>query len=161
MNIIDQAIQMEIEGEQFYRAIAAETTDASVKIILNKLADDEFKHRLLFEKMKENLPALLVPSDVMDATLNFFQELQTQNKIAAFKESITQALEKAEDIEIKSYHLYRQHAAHIKNPGYREVVSEIAAEEEKHASIVLDLIIYYTNPRQWVESAEWYHQDAY
>ena len=161
MDILDQAIEMEIQGEAFYREIAADTVDPSIKIVLNNLANEEIKHRKLFEYMKAKLPVQVILSDIKPVTLTIFQELKAQNITGTFKQSVTDALQKAEDIEIKSYKYYRDQAKQIQDPAYQDVIKQIADEEEAHASIVLDLLNYYLEPKQWLEDAEWNHHDEY
>ena len=161
MNFLEQAIQMEIEGEQFYRELAEQSTDPGVKTILSSLADDEVKHRHLFEQMKSDKPAELVPTDAGKVAVSNFEQLRAENKHDAFKESIRQALAKAQDVEMKSYHHYKALVDQISNPDYKALVLKIAAEEEKHAGILLDLLNYYLSPKQWLENAEWNHHDEY
>ncbi|HLD36607.1 MAG TPA: ferritin family protein [Planctomycetota bacterium] len=45
------AVMIEDNGEKFYNHVSATTTDAKTKDICAKLAGQEHKHRLLFEKL--------------------------------------------------------------------------------------------------------------
>jgi hypothetical protein len=52
MNIYNFAIDMEKEGEAYYRELALKTPDVGLQKILNMLADDENKHTQIIKKMK-------------------------------------------------------------------------------------------------------------
>lgn len=53
--IIDLAIQIEINGEKSYRKAWNETSDTSVKSMLKWLADDETEHQKWFISMKKSI----------------------------------------------------------------------------------------------------------
>ena len=52
MNIFDYAMQMEKDGEVYYREIAEKTSNKGVRNILKMLADAELMHYEIFEKMR-------------------------------------------------------------------------------------------------------------
>ncbi len=161
MGFLDQAIQLETDGELFYRELATQAQDASVKIIIGLLADDEVKHRIVIENMEAGLSVHLVPTQILESTHDIFNKLKQHNHLVTYLGSVTQSLKMAQDIEISSYRYYRQEAKKIIDPEYQTVLLRIADEEEKHASIILDLINYYNSPKQWLEDAEWNHHDEY
>ena len=162
MDLLTQAIQMEIDGEHFYRDLAAKAEDPGVKIILTKLADDEIKHRQLFEHMQKDKTVQYVPNNIVDAKSNAFADMKKMTKISEeFKKSIVDALQKAQAVETKNHGFYLKQAEAETNPDYKKVILKIAEEEDQHAAIMLDLIEYFLNPKQWLEDAEWNHRDQY
>ena len=55
--IIDMAIQIEKNGEGYYREALRKTSDPSLESLLLFLADQESKHARWFEKLKKRLKA--------------------------------------------------------------------------------------------------------
>ncbi len=53
MNIYDFAMQMEKDGENYYRELAAASEIAGLKKIFDMLADEEVKHFQIFRQLKE------------------------------------------------------------------------------------------------------------
>ena len=53
--IVDFAVQIERNGEQFYKALAEQTTDAELSSIFADLAAEEEKHIIDFQSLLENL----------------------------------------------------------------------------------------------------------
>lgn len=54
MDIYEYAMQMEKDGEKYYRELSQKTKNPGLKNILTKLADAEVKHYKVFHGMKEN-----------------------------------------------------------------------------------------------------------
>lgn len=51
--IFQFAIQIEVNGEEFYRSQAKKVREKAVKSLFENLADDEIKHRKIFEGLAE------------------------------------------------------------------------------------------------------------
>ncbi len=49
MDIFDYAIQMEKDGEKYYREIAGKTNNKGLATIMNMLADEEVRHIQIIE----------------------------------------------------------------------------------------------------------------
>ncbi|KAB2832670.1 MAG: hypothetical protein F9K48_10015, partial [Candidatus Brocadia sp.] len=65
MNIFDFAMQMEKDGEQYYRNSAQKTQNVGLKKILGMLADAEVKHYDILQKMKKNETTQLPDSEIL------------------------------------------------------------------------------------------------
>ena len=75
MDVFEFAIQMEHDGEQFYREIASATTIKGVQTILLMLADDEKKHAEFIAKMQSQTPDMPATA-VLDTAKNVFQQMK-------------------------------------------------------------------------------------
>ncbi|MBF0199627.1 MAG: ferritin, partial [Planctomycetes bacterium] len=53
MTIYEQAMKFEIEGKKLYEEMAADTPDAALKGVFQKLADFEDNHFQVFKAMAE------------------------------------------------------------------------------------------------------------
>lgn len=54
MNVFEYAMQMEKDGEAYYRSAAARVEHKGIRSILTMLADAEVSHYRLFETMRFN-----------------------------------------------------------------------------------------------------------
>jgi len=70
MNVFEFAMQMEKDGEAFYREIAQKTKNAGLQKIFNTLADEEVVHYNTFKKLYENTPTEVVESNILDKAKN-------------------------------------------------------------------------------------------
>ena len=76
MNIFDYAMQMEQDGEAYYRELASKCHVQGLKKILNMLADDEVGHYNTFKNLKAGTDAEVLASTVLENAKNVFQEIK-------------------------------------------------------------------------------------
>ena len=88
MNIFDFAINMEKEGEAFYRQLADQSPNPGLKKILIMLADDEVKHAETFEIMKKDTPAEMAETRILKYAKNVFEQMRESG--AEIKTDISQ-----------------------------------------------------------------------
>ena len=159
MDIYTYAMQMEKDGELFYREIAAQTTNTGIRNILTMLADAEVRHYELFERMKghETLP---VPHlGYLSGIKNVFAEIR-ERKRAITNGSQVALYKKAQGLEQKTRDFYREKSSEVE-PSQKEVLLKIANEEQKHYDILENLILMVQRPETWLENAEWYRLEEY
>lgn len=159
MDIYAYAMQMEKDGETYYREIAAQTTNAGIKNILTMLAHAEVRHYQTFERMKSrgNLP----PADLgyLSEVKNVFAELLDRKR--AITNGTQKALyQKAQKLEEKTRDFYREKAGEV-DEAQKSIFLKIADEEQKHYNILENLIIMLNRPETWLENAEWYRLEEY
>ena len=73
MNIFDYAMQMEQDGEAYYRELASKCNVPGLKTILNMLADDEVGHYNTLEKLKAGADAEVPGTMVLECSKNIFR----------------------------------------------------------------------------------------
>ena len=76
MNVFDFAINMEKEGELYYRELAEKTSEEGLQRILNMMADDEVKHRQTFEKMKNKKNPDVIKTQILKDAKNVFSQMK-------------------------------------------------------------------------------------
>ncbi len=76
MNVFEFAMQMEKDGEAFYRDIAGKTKNAGLKKIFNTLADEEVVHYNTFKKLHEKSTVQATESNIFEKAKNIFVELK-------------------------------------------------------------------------------------
>lgn len=161
MNIFDFAMQMEKDGERYYRNSAQKTQNAGLKKILGMLADAEVKHYDTLQKMKKNETTQLSDSEILSQVKNIFVQLKEGKDTLDVNVGQKELYQKAQEIEKKSQEFYTGKAAEVTNPSQREIFLKIADEEKRHYVILENIISFISQPYHWLENAEWYHLDEY
>jgi len=160
MNAFDFAMQMERDGERYYRELSEKTDNGGVRNILVMLADAEIAHYHLFRDMREGTPVQTSESAILDDVKNIFAEMKAQGSSQA-DPGQTDLYRKALEIEKKSRDFYLAQAEETPEEERKEIFRKIAAEEGKHYRIVENILDFISRPEQWLEDAEWYHLDEY
>ncbi|MBD3180576.1 MAG: rubrerythrin [Candidatus Latescibacteria bacterium] len=160
MDICEYALQLEKDGEKFYRNIADNTDDEGLKSIMLMLADEEVKHRKAIEKMQNN-ECQLAETDILGDAKNIFQKMSEgkenfdlgQEQIAIYKE--------AQEIERRSQLFYEEKAEEVEEEDKKELLRRLAEEEKKHYFLLDNIIEFVSRPKYWLENAEWNHLEQY
>ena len=155
MNAYEYAMQMEKEGEQFYRELADKSSDEGLKNIFLNLANEEVKHYELFKNIAESEDHIEIPKmDVMKDAKEIFAEMKASGKELDFGDDQIALYKKALESEDKAYNLYIDKANEVSNPEHKEIFLKIAAEEKKHLELLENLVDFVESPKNWLESAE-------
>jgi len=160
MNIYDFAMQMEQDGEAFYRAMAEQTADVGIQRILNALADDEVKHYNIVKQMKESAAAPQMDDTVVLASAkNVFAQMQGRplNTIGPQVEVYRQA----QELERRSRAFYLEKADEVPQAMHKELLLRIADEEARHYFLLDHMIEFVNRPQTWIEDAEFNHLEEY
>jgi rubrerythrin len=159
MDIYEYAMQMEKDGEAFYRELASKTSNAGLKKILVMLADAEVKHYKLFENMKRNDKVHMTDTAILKDVKNIFVQMREEKQ---FDVEVDQAelYRKAQAIEKKTRDFYLDKAGTV-DPSQKEIFLKIADEERRHFIIIESLINFVNQPDIWLEDPEWYHLEDY
>ncbi|HBD93170.1 MAG: hypothetical protein A2015_01375 [Spirochaetes bacterium GWF1_31_7] len=159
MDFIDVAILMEIEGENFYRDLILKTSNAGLKSILTMLADDEVKHRILFEKMKKSEKIEITISQTGIKAIEIFKEENKNDFIKSINQ--IQVYESVLKLEKESIDLYTAEVNKANNATQKEVIISIINEEKKHYELIEYIIDLVSKPQRWVEHAEFTIKEEY
>jgi len=161
MNIFDFALDMEKEGEMFYRDLAGKTPDMGLKTIFNMLADDEEKHARVIESMKKNSEKDMVETEILGQASAVFADMK-QGK-AEIHTGIEQVdlYKKAQELELKSERFYREKAVEATGKALKTIFQKLAEEEKKHDTLLHHIIELVSRPQNWVENAEFFHLEDY
>jgi len=73
MDIYEYAMQMEKDGEDFYRQIAEKNQSKGLRTISNMLADDEVKHYEIIKMMK-TIKQSVTETAILNDSKNIFEK---------------------------------------------------------------------------------------
>lgn len=158
MNIFEFAMQMEKDGETFYREIAKNTKNAGLQKIFNTLADEEVVHYNTFKKLYDKTAVQAVESNILDKAKNIFIELKDAGGLDMSAELPQQeAYEKALEAEKDAYTFYEQKAAESDDLEEKNILLTFAREERLHYRLLENVIEFISRPQEWLEDAEYAH----
>ena len=160
MDIYEYAMQMEKDGEIFYRELAEKTADEGTRNILTRLANAEVKHYRLFADMKKHEATQPVDLAYLAEIKNIFVQMREGRTPLPANGRQVDLYRKAQELEKKTRDFYREKAGEV-DPSQKAVFLKIADEEQKHFNILESIIDMVSRPQTWLENSEWYHLEEY
>jgi len=160
MNIEDYAMELEKEGERFYRRLSETAPNSGLIKIFNWLAEEEVKHYFLFKKMKEGMVSEVQPSDILFSAKELFKKL-AEEKSFDFGETQVSLYRDAQKVEKKSEDFYLQTAESTPDLQKKTMLLKIANEEKKHFFLLEKIIDFVSRPQRWLENAEFNQLEEY
>ena len=155
MNIYEYAMEMEKEGELFYRDLAAKTNNSALKGVLNLLADEEVQHFELIKSMQEGSSTPeLTASNLKESAQNVFQKIKREQINFDFGTSAAEMYQKASKHEAAAVAFYAKKAEEAENPEHRDIFSKLAEEENEHKEFMESMAEFVSEPERWLEDAE-------
>ena len=161
MNVFDLAMEMEKDGEKYYRQLAEKTANSGMKNILVMLAEDEAKHFQVLQKLKDSSKVELPSTLILSGSKNVFQRLQEEKGWEDIPMDQIDMYKKARDIETKSFDFYMEKAKTSTDPATQKMFFLIAEEEKRHEFLLEHLVHFVSRPQTWLENAEFNHLDQY
>ncbi len=160
MDIFEYAMQMEKDGEDYYRQLAQQTENKGLKTILTMLADEEVKHYKAIEKMKTEKPQM-VETTILSNAKNVFAQLKESDEKLDSDIEQKELYIKAQDIEKESQDFYKEKANEVKEEYQKVLFLRLAEEEKRHYFLLENIIDFVSRPETWLENAEFNHLDEY
>ncbi len=159
MDIYEYAMQLEKDGENFYREVASKTGNLGLRSILTMLAEAEVRHYKLFLNMKNNDKVRMQDAPILNDVKNIFMEMREKKQ---FQTDISQIelYRKAQGIEEQTRDFYLAKAEEV-SADQKEIFLKIALEEKRHFIILENIIKLVNQPDIWLENPEWYHLEDY
>src|SRR5665647_3827648 len=132
MNIYQFAMQMEKDGENYYRLLAKECTVSGLAKIFLMLADEEVKHYNVIERLsrKEKNPQL-VAARILENVKNIFVTMQAAKEdLRIDTTKAASEYRKACALEEMSQKFYLEKAGLVEDGYERQIFLRLAKEEE-------------------------------
>lgn len=146
-NILKFALQMELDGKNFYHKLALHVKDSSHKKALLSLANDEEKHYHQIEAMLETDLNKDLDTEQLVGLQNVFQE---QVFVVDYEQlSIIEIYQLALRFEELSVLFYRELAANSMDKAVKTVFIQLSEEEEMHRLQIWQLIQLLNRPEEW------------
>lgn len=154
MNAIEFAINMEMDGEQYYRKQAEINKDNSLNSVCLMLANDEAHHAQVLRSRQSQKAYELTDSDTLLKAKNVFDgigDIEIEYKpIPSQLDFYRIASEK----EKQSIALYSELLSKAEDKQDIEVFEYLIGQEKQHFEVLDDLAMLLQHTEEWVESAE-------
>ena len=160
MDIFEYAMQMEKDGEVYYRHLVEQTFNKDLRSILIMLADEELKHCDIIKNIKQS-KSEVGETAVLDAAKNIFVCAKESGQVFDLDISQIELYRKAQDIEEKSRNFYLEKSDEVEKEYQKEIFLKLAEEENKHYFLLEDIIEFLSRGEQWLEDAEFFHFEEY
>lgn len=160
MNILQYAMQMEKDGEEFYRDLAQKVKNTGIRNILTMLADEEARHYQVLADIEHGSPE--VPeTDILNHAKNVFAEMKDTGRTFHLDKAQIDLYTEAQAIEQRSIDFYTEKAAEVDLDSQKQLLTRLAQEEKKHYFLLENIIDFVSRPTTWLENAEFCHLEQY
>jgi rubrerythrin len=158
---LQTAIQMEIDGKEYYLKASQESGNELGKKLLQSLAAEEDVHRQKFEQIydairdKKAWPATDFQPDGGKRLRTIFARA-TEEIGSRVKSPTTElgAVQTAMDMENKTYDFYKHRGEIAAHDAEKDFYHTVAAEEREHYLVLLDYYEYLKDPAGWFVQKE-------
>ena len=155
MNVLDFAIEMENDGFEYYRDLAASSTLPGLKTIFTTLAADERKHAEAFKALNAGKTVGKMPaSEALETSKNLFKQLPGGTEGLKNIADSLKAYQHAMKLEANSFRFYEEIAEKETNPAVKALLLQIAEEEHGHFNILENVYSFVNAPNQSLEWGE-------
>ena len=157
MDLVDFAMQMELDGKAHYEKLEQMTPVPGLKKIFSILAADEDKHFDVMKGMREGIILEMAGSIALDAAKNVFQTVRLDETLVASMKTNLDAYRYAIKLEVDSIDNYEEMLkkdATKWRPAEVALLLKIIEEEQKHYNImenIHDLIAEHDHYLTWRE----------
>ena len=158
---LKNAIQMEIDGKEFYLKASKASSNSLGKKLLEKLAGEEDIHRTVFEDIyksiseKKGWPGGGFRGDGGKGLRTVFKAAMEEmdRGLKPLAEEI-EAVKTAMDMENKTYDFYREQSKKASYPAEKELYEALTAQEEEHHKVLLDYYEFLKDPAAYFVQTE-------
>lgn len=161
------AIQMEVDGKEYYQKASQESGNELGKQLFQWLSAEEDKHRQRFEaiynaiKNKEAWPEVAIQSQRGEGLGTLFSKaLETADANVKDVPAELHAIDRAMDIENKTHSFYKLQGEKAAYDAEKKFYESLAAEERGHYLTLVDYREYLIDPAGWFRKAEHHSLDG-
>jgi rubrerythrin len=161
------AIQMEIDGKEYYTRASQNSDNRVGKELFEWLAGEEDKHRQKFEaiygslKSEKAWPEVDIQSRKGDILNTFFSEaMKAAGTTVKPAGTELDTIAKAMEMENKTEKYYRSHGEEATYDAERKLYTALAAEEKGHYLTLVDYREYLIDPAGWFRKVEHHSLDG-
>ncbi len=161
LGALAQALQMEVEGKEFYQRAAGQSGNELGRQLLASLAAEEDVHRQVFVRIYEELrtrnawPVVSYHPDGGQHLRTVFT--QAAERVGAQVWSAATELETvgvARQMEARTYDFYQARRQAATGAAEKDLYERLAAQEQEHSLVLADYAEYLRDPAAWFVNKE-------
>lgn len=158
---LQTAIQMEIDGKEYYLKAGKASRNELGKKLLEKLAAEEDIHRQVFEKIYKDIsaekgwPEKAFKGDGGRGLRTIFSKaLEAMDKDVKSIPTEMEAIQTAMGMENKTYDFYKSRSGKAAYEAEKQFYEALAMQEEEHHRVLLDYYEFLKDPAAWFVQKE-------
>jgi rubrerythrin len=161
LKALQKAIQMEIDGKEFYLKASQASKNELGKQLLKSLAAEEDEHRKVFEGIYR---AISVEKKWPDKEFHpdggrglrtiFAKALDHMDSVTKGMPDELDAVQTAMSMENETYDFYKSQSEKAAYDAERQLYESLAVQEEEHHRVLLDYYEFLKNPAAWFVQKE-------
>ena len=160
MDILEFAMQMELDGRKFYLKGAEQTNDPGLKKIYEQLAEEEHRHYNIFKSLKSGdiagaAKAMTSGKAQIDTAKTLFKEMTEKGMTTLPGESDREIWKEARAVEEKTVKLYTDEAAKEKDKTRKDLLLKLADEEQTHVYLIENILQFLKDPGGFQNSQDY------
>jgi len=156
LKALQSAIQMEIDGKEFYLKASQESSNELGKKLLQSLAAEEDIHRQKFEEIYDAIHGKKAwpktdfqPDGGIRLRTIFARATETMGSDIKAAATELDAVQTAMGMENKTYDFYKSQSEDAAYDAERDFYEALAIQEREHHLILLDYYEYLKDPAGW------------
>ncbi|HPD89903.1 MAG TPA: ferritin family protein [Bacillota bacterium] len=161
MDNIKFAINMELDGEKYYREQAEINRNNRLYTVCLLLAEEEKSHAQILTDYLNKRSNRLVEADTLSKTENIFDGLDDIQFEGAERASQLDFYRIAAEKEKESIELYKKYALKAEDGQEKELFEFLMKQEEMHFNLLDELNTLLMHAEEWVENAEFGIREKY
>jgi len=168
LNAFDFALQMELDGERYYREQAQKSSFEDLKIVFEGLADDEQRHYKIVQSIQNQTGNYLKPDPALDTFRTVFASYKDDLAALNAKVDIKKLRDEQLDVyrvalakESESVNLYKKLEEQAEKVEDKKIFENLRSEEEQHQEVLDTIVAMLNNVSDWVEAAEFGNRGRY
>lgn len=153
---LETALQMEIDGKEFYLKVSQASKNKLGGDLLKKLAAEEDIHRQVFQdiynkiKNKQDWPDVKYNGDGGQALRTVFAEaMENMDRNNTSIKEEQDAIRTGMDLENKTLDFYNERAEQTSYPAEKQLYEAIAMQEREHYRVLMEYYDFLQDPAQW------------
>ncbi len=154
MILLSYAIQMEMDGEQYYLRQAELHADEAIANAFRLIGKAEHRHAELLRGLAEGRAEDLDPDELSADTASIFSSLDDFRRDASRVATQLEAYREAEVIEELSIRLYERMLETAGDDRTRRLLAFLADQERQHRELFLTLGEMVRKPEQYVVDSQ-------
>jgi len=161
LKALETALQLEIDGKEFYLKASKASKNELGKDLLKKLAAEEDIHRQVFQniyntiKTKKGWPDVKYSGDWGQGLRTIFAEaLENMEKHPKPIAEELDAIKTGMDMENKTLDFYNKRSKQASHTAEKQLYEAIAAQESEHFRVLMDYYDFLQDPAQWFVKKE-------
>jgi rubrerythrin len=160
LKALQMALQMEIEGKDFYSKAARNASNDTGRQLLGTLASEEDYHRKVFSSIfdaisqKNHWPDVSPKFDGGQELKSILSAIINKGGKVAPLASELEAVSAARQMEARTYDFYQQQRKRATDPSEAEFYDKLCLQEQQHALALTDYEEMLQNPAGWFVKKE-------